>query len=185
MADEKPTSGFGKPGSRPIEPSANPPERTPAPTRAVPSPSEATAGGSAIERTASPENEPKAPEIPPGQSTAQGGVRQQTDANKDKGSGLKTLEAGKTYKLREGGATAWWWRRKHDGLPQVTVIGKVKDVLGVPAGELRGNHHIEQLKDRTSSLPANHPVAKDWDDLYIASVRGSEEMVHASEVEAL
>lgn len=97
--------------------------------------------------------------------------------------GLKTVEVGKTYKLRASGDTAWWWKRKHDGLPEVTIVGKVQGVLGVSAGELKNNHHIEQLRDRSQKLPAQHPIAKDWDQLYMAKVRGRDEMVHPDELE--
>lgn len=102
----------------------------------------------------------------------------------DKGP-LTSLTTGKSYKVRAEGETAWWWKRKHDGLPEVVVEGKAADVLGKPAGELQMHPLVEALKDRSTGLRSNHPVAKDWDQLYVGTVQGRRELVHPNELEEI
>lgn len=99
--------------------------------------------------------------------------------------GLTSLTTGRSYKVRADGETAWWWKRKHDGLPEVTIEGKTADVLGKPAGELQMHPLVEALKDRSTGLRANHPVAKDWDQLYVGTVQGRRELVHPHELEEI
>lgn len=107
------------------------------------------------------------------------------DAPKDTG-GLTSLEDGKEYTVRAGGSTAWWWRRKYDGLPTVRVEGRFHDVMGFHANDrmAQGHYLIDGLRQRVDLLPAGHPVARDWDrSVYVATLFGIRELVHASEVE--
>lgn len=88
-----------------------------------------------------------------------------------------TLQVGKTYKIKESAPTAWWWKRKHDGLPEVQIEGTIDKVLGMTPEQMsKGHPMVEAVKDRSLNI-------KDWNELHVATVRGRSELVHPDELE--